>query len=232
MSNQVTFAQRPAVTPTIYAYALPDVPTHKGYLKVGYTERNVEERVREQLHTSGVRYQIVLRESAMRSDGSCFTDHEVHTLLRRRFRQLATGQGRNEWFACSVNDVRAAVVAVRRGSANLENRSQTFKMRPEQVRAVQMTMDFYASAARDDPGRAPKFLWNAKMRFGKPQPQKEKPAIDLSKIVPGAVVTHPKFGQGTIVKLDKQMKYLRVTFDVGEKVFVCPTVFEQGFLKL
>ena len=167
MSNQVSFAQRPAVTPTIYAYALPDVPTHKGYLKVGYTERDVEERVREQLHTSGVHYQIVLRESAMRPDGSCFTDHDVHAVLRRRFRQLATGQGRNEWFACSVNDVRAAVVAVRRGSANLENRSQTFKMRPEQVRAVQMTMDFYASAARDDPGRAPKFLWNAKMRFGK-----------------------------------------------------------------
>lgn len=167
MSNPVTFEQRPSVTPTIYAYTLPDVPTHRGYLKVGYTERNVEERVREQLHTSGVRYQIVLRESAMRSDGSCFTDHEVHTLLRRRFRQLTTGQGRNEWFRCSVNDVRAAVVAVRSGSANLENRSQTFKMRPEQVRAVQMTMDYYASASKDDPGRAPKFLWNAKMRFGK-----------------------------------------------------------------
>ena len=167
MSNPVTFEQRPSVTPTIYAYTLPDVPNHKGFLKVGYTERNVEERVREQLHTSGVRYQIVLRESAMRSDGSCFTDHEVHTLLRRRFRQLTTGQGRNEWFRCSVNDVRAAVVAVRSGSANLENRSQTFKMRPEQVRAVQMTIDYYASASKDDPGRAPKFLWNAKMRFGK-----------------------------------------------------------------
>ena len=57
------FAPRPEVTPTIYAYELVDVASHKGYLKIGYTERDVETRVAEQMHTSAVPYKIVLRAS-------------------------------------------------------------------------------------------------------------------------------------------------------------------------
>lgn len=165
---QEFFQQRPEVTPTIYAYALPDLTSHKGYLKVGFTDRTVEERVREQIGTIAARYQIVLSESAMRPDGSCFTDHEVHAVLRKKgFRQLNAGEDRNEWYQCSVKDVKAAILAVRDGVANIENRTQTFKMRPEQTRAVQMTMDYFKKAKQDEPDRPPKFLWNAKMRFGK-----------------------------------------------------------------
>lgn len=40
-------------------------------------------------------------------------------------------------------------------------------MRPEQRRAVEKTLDYYKSVENEDPDRAPKFLWNAKMRFGK-----------------------------------------------------------------
>lgn len=40
-------------------------------------------------------------------------------------------------------------------------------MRPEQVRAVERTADYFRKAKSDEPGRVPKFLWNAKMRFGK-----------------------------------------------------------------
>ena len=42
------FPQRPDISPTIYAYELRGVLSHKGYLKVGYTERDVETRVKEQ----------------------------------------------------------------------------------------------------------------------------------------------------------------------------------------
>ena len=162
------FIQRPQVHPTIYAYSLVGVASHNGYLKVGFTERDVDTRVREQLHTSGVPYKIHLRESAMRADGSCFTDHDVHAILRQRgFQQLNQGEDRNEWFRCSVNDVMAAIVTLRTGLANEENRTQIFKMRPEQYQAVSKTMEYYKSARKEDPTRAPKFLWNAKMRFGK-----------------------------------------------------------------
>ena len=162
------FAPRPELTPTIYAYELIDVASHKGYLKVGYTERDVETRVAEQMHTSAVPYRIVLKASAMRPDGSCFTDHDVHAILKKKgYMQLNAGNDKNEWFKCDVNAVKAAIIAVRDGTANIENRTQTFKMRPEQTRAVQMTMDYFKQAKKDEPDRAPKFLWNAKMRFGK-----------------------------------------------------------------
>lgn len=168
MSNQEFFLQRPQIHPTIYAYSLVGVASHNGYLKVGFTERDVDTRVKEQIHTVGVPFKIHLRESAMRTDGTCFTDHDVHTILRQRgFLQLNAGEDRNEWFKCSVNDVMAAIVALRTGNANVENRTQTFKMRPEQYHAVDKTVEYFKAARKEDPDRPPKFLWNAKMRFGK-----------------------------------------------------------------
>lgn len=162
------FVQRPQIHPTIYAYSLVGVASHNGYLKVGFTERDVDTRVKEQVHTVGVPFKIHLRESAMRTDGTCFTDHDVHAILRRRgFRQLNAGEDRNEWFKCSVNDVMAAIVALRTGTTNTENRTQTFKMRPEQFYAVDKTAEYFKAAKKEDPDRPPKFLWNAKMRFGK-----------------------------------------------------------------
>ncbi|MDD6980396.1 MAG: GIY-YIG nuclease family protein [Clostridia bacterium] len=168
MANQEFFIQRPAVTPTIYAYELVGVQSHKGYLKVGYTDRDAETRIKEQLHTSGIPYRILLKESAMRPDGSCFTDHEVHAVLRRKgFAQYLEGADRNEWFRCSVRDVQSAILELREGITSDENRTQTFKMRPEQTVAVQKTMDYFALAKKEEPNKSPKFLWNAKMRFGK-----------------------------------------------------------------
>ena len=162
------FKERPSVSPTVYAYALDGVLSHNGYIKVGYTERDVEKRVYEQLHTSGVHYKILLKESAMCKDGTCFSDHDVHAILRRKgFSQLKEGADKNEWFKCSIGDIRAALTELHTGIRLDGKRTQAFKMRPEQQLAVKRTMEYYASAKKDEPNRAPKFLWNAKMRFGK-----------------------------------------------------------------
>jgi hypothetical protein len=168
MSNQDFFSQRPDVVPTIYAYELPDVATHKGYIKVGYTTRDAETRIAEQLQTSGVRYKILLKESAMRSDGAPFRDHHVHSLLRfRGFKQLNEDTAKNEWFKCKVKDVQEAIVQLRTGIEHERGRTATFEMRPEQNAAVERTMEYFEKAKADEPNRPPKFLWNAKMRFGK-----------------------------------------------------------------
>ena len=168
MAHQEFFAQRPAVTPTIYVYNLPQVTTHKGYIKVGYTDRDAETRINEQMHTSGLKANILYTESAMCSDGSIFTDKDVHRILRRKgFRQMNEGNDRNEWFNCSVADVRAAIIELKQGIITDASRTATFKMRPEQHNAVQRTMEYFAYAKKEEPDRAPKFLWNAKMRFGK-----------------------------------------------------------------
>lgn len=162
------FPQRPESHPTIYTYETIGVESHKGYVKVGYTERDVETRINEQLHTAAVPYRLLAHWSAMKNDGSCFTDHDVHGILKAKgFRQLNEGEDRNEWFKCTLNDVKAAITAIQTGTENVENRTQTFSMRPEQEQAVDMTMNYYQSAYEPDSGRTPKFLWNAKMRFGK-----------------------------------------------------------------
>ena len=162
------FPQRPTVTPTIYAYKLVGVESHKGFLKVGYTDRTAKERIDEQLHTSKVKYEIVLVESAMTNDGNCFTDKDVHKILeRKRFRRLNPMDKTDEWFRCTVSDVEAAILSLRTGLSNIENRTQNFAMRPEQYRAVEQTKRYFEQALKEEPNRTPKFLWNAKMRFGK-----------------------------------------------------------------
>ena len=160
------FPQRPEVHPMIYAYRDLN-PDYDGLLKVGYTEKDVDRRVAQQYPTKRpdgkLPYEILYRSSAMREDGSCFTDHDVHRMLRRR---KITGVG-GEWFRCTVDELEAAVLAVKTDTLNEENRTRTFAMRPEQEEAVNKTIAYFRSAKLDAPDRAPKFLWNAKMRFGK-----------------------------------------------------------------
>lgn len=160
------FPQRPASHPMIYAYEDTN-PQYKGLLKVGYTSVDVDKRVAQQYPTKrpdgSVPYRIVLRESAMYPDGGSFTDKDVHKMLRRK---QITGMG-GEWFKCTADDVRAAIIAVRNHTTNDENRTQTFRMRPEQEDAVNRTIAYYRSAYEEGSMRTPKFLWNAKMRFGK-----------------------------------------------------------------
>lgn len=80
--DNIFFKQRPAVVPQIYGYKVPGVPSHNGFIKVGYTGRpDVNIRIGEQVGTIGVNYELVLTESAMRPDGSCFLDTDVHDVL-------------------------------------------------------------------------------------------------------------------------------------------------------
>lgn len=160
------FPQRPDAHPMIYAYEDTN-PQYKGLLKIGYTAIDVDKRVVQQYPTKrpngSVPYRIVYRESAMYSDGSSFTDHDVHRALKQRH---ITNMG-GEWFRCTVNDVRAAVLAVKKHTLNIENRVNSFSMRPEQEAAVEKTMAYFKSVYSEDSNRFPKFLWNCKMRFGK-----------------------------------------------------------------
>ncbi|HJJ68454.1 MAG TPA: GIY-YIG nuclease family protein [Methanocorpusculum sp.] len=141
-------------------------PHYAGYLKIGYTTKSIDERVAEQYpikRPDGVTpYVIVVRESAMREDGTSFNDHAVHRYLMKR--DVANVGG--EWFKCTPDDVVAAVLALRTRTDNVENRTLSFSMRPEQEAAVTKTENYFTSLVSDEV-RYPKFLWNCKMRFGK-----------------------------------------------------------------
>jgi len=165
MTDQSFFPQRPDLNPMIYAYNDLN-PEYEGLLKVGYTEVDVDQRVAQQYPTKrpdGLKpYRIVLRESALYPDGSSFTDREVHKILKKKDLLSAVG---GEWFRCTAEDVRAAIVAVKTGTDNIENRTRAFSMRPEQEEAVRKTAEYFKKNQNFD--SPPKFLWNAKMRFGK-----------------------------------------------------------------
>ncbi len=161
--NKTFFPPRPAATPTIYAYELVGVGTHAGLLKVGYTDRDAQQRVAEQLKTVRLQYNIVFEESAMKNDGSSFTDHDIHRPLRRA--GFANPEG--EWFKCTVKDIKAAIWAIKSGERNEDNRTLTFGMRPEQEEAVNKSIAYFTSFKKENKDKTPHFLWNAKMRFGK-----------------------------------------------------------------
>ncbi|MCF8054734.1 MAG: GIY-YIG nuclease family protein, partial [Deltaproteobacteria bacterium] len=167
VDKQEFFPQRPASRPTIYAYEDTN-PQYAGLLKVGYTTVDAQSRVAQQYPTKKPGkppYLIVLEESAMRNDGTAFTDHDVHQMLRLSGIENPDG----EWFRCTVEQVKAAIIAVSTGQLNEENRSLDFKMRPEQVEAVEKTAAYFVSWRNDrnNQNKPPHFLWNAKMRFGK-----------------------------------------------------------------
>ena len=89
------FPPRPESKPTIYAYEDTN-PQYKGMLKVGYTTVNVQSRVKQQYPTlkpGKPPYRIVLEESAMRSDGTAFSDHDVHRYLPLRVSKTPMANG-------------------------------------------------------------------------------------------------------------------------------------------
>jgi len=149
--------------PRIYAYSIDD-KAHRGLLKVGQTTRNVKQRIAEQVKTAAIKnYKIELDESAERDDGTIFSDHDVRgALVRKKFANPEL-----EWMRCSLKDLRTALTELRTGQRFTGTHHQTFKMRREQTEAVGKTFDYFHSIWSEDQHAVPRFLWNAKMRFGK-----------------------------------------------------------------
>lgn len=150
--------------PTIYVYS---DTRYAGSLKVGYTTKTAEERVKEQypVITPNQSWKILLDEPAIREDGTVFKDYDVHKALINQGVERDAG----EWFNCDLNAVKSALVAVHSGKPNNEKRNQSFKMRPEQQEAVERTAQYFINIKKDKAylNKEPHFLWNAKMRFGK-----------------------------------------------------------------
>ena len=156
-------APKPEARPRIYAYSIDDA-AHKGLLKVGQTTRNVKQRVAEQVKTAAIKnYRIELEETAERDDCTLFSDHEVRAaLVRKGFENVEL-----EWMRCSVKEVKTVLAELRTGQKFTGTHHETFSMRREQLDAVAKTSDYYHSIWAENKNAVPRFLWNAKMRFGK-----------------------------------------------------------------
>jgi hypothetical protein len=156
-------APKPEARPHIYAYSIDD-EAHKGLLKVGQTTRDVKQRVAEQVKTAAIKnYKIELEESSVRDDGTLFTDHQVRAELAKKGFQKAE----LEWMQCSIADVRTVLTELRTGQEFTGTHHEMFPMRWEQAEAVGKTHAYFHSIWKEDMHAVPRFLWNAKMRFGK-----------------------------------------------------------------
>src|SRR5690554_2607962 len=160
----------------IYVYSAPGYDTGwtrtvgattvkgHGKLKVGWTGRaDARIRVKEQTGTvypDGEGIVIHLDEPAVRDDGTTFTDTDVHHILDQ-----AGVTRTGEVVEATLDEVRAAIAAVRARRPYDPGRTNDFGLRPEQEQAVEVTAEYFRAHAKDPvPAR---FLWNAKMRFGK-----------------------------------------------------------------
>ncbi len=156
-------APKPEARPRIYAYSIDD-KAHKGLLKVGQTTRDVKQRIAEQLKTAAIKnYKVELDEPAERDDGTIFTDHHVRAaLVTKKFENTEL-----EWMRCTVKDVKTVLTELRTGQQFTGTHHETFAMRREQIEAVNKTHAYFHSIWKEDMHAMPRFLWNAKMRFGK-----------------------------------------------------------------
>ena len=165
-SNKNFFPEKKILSPKIYGYS-DSSPQLEGLIKIGYTGTgDIKKRVKQQyptLRPGKEPYKILIEKTAVRNDGSSFTDIDVHKFLRAKGIENPKG----EWFRCSVATVNAAIEFIYDGKIGELSRDLNFKMRPEQENAVNMTFNYFHAFRKKNKDKTPRFLWNAKMRFGK-----------------------------------------------------------------
>lgn len=152
------------VTPMIYAYTTPEITRHRGWTKIGYTEQEVEARIKQQTYTADVKWNLEWKGNALFDDGSGerFTDKDFHAYLRKSGVEQETGKN-NEWFHVTGPESRAKFYDFRANHGILESLSKAvpYQLRKEQEVAVEQTI------AYKNEHKEGEFLWNAKPRFGK-----------------------------------------------------------------
>jgi len=158
-------------SPTIYAYITPNDVSKKGWVKIGYTDRDAETRIKEQTHTSNTKYELLWSHDARYDRGEYFNDDDFHWYLvqsgieRGKFED--TGKP-SEWFYFGEGNEKQTDELFRKFIFRDYSQIQApaggtqYQLREEQTDAVKRTLAYLKS------GKEPTdFLWNAKPRFGK-----------------------------------------------------------------
>lgn len=166
----------------IYILGAPD-DAHRGLLKIGETiittkipaknltpncpelNRAAVARIRQYMPTAGVPYKLLHTELAVDDKNEAFRDHDVHDVLTKSgIERVCIGNGQ-EWFRTDLKIARRALDAVKHGKKFLagirpKDIREEIIFRPEQETAIARTVAYFKNGGD-------RFLWNAKMRFGK-----------------------------------------------------------------
>jgi len=147
----------------IYAWSTEEIEKYQGCLKVGQTTQDVNSRIRRSQGVAHFTYLLEVDESAERIDGTYFRDSAV----RDRLKQKGFENVELEWMRCTAEDVLAVIQELKTGQEKAGTHFETFSMREEQATAVERTVSYFESIWTENRKAVPRFLWNAKMRFGK-----------------------------------------------------------------
>lgn len=156
------------VIPMIYAYTTPGIIYHDGWTKIGYTERDVDLRIKEQTQTAHIIPHKEWQDLAIFSDGKTrFTDKEFHTYLVKndikRMDPEPDAEGCPEWFYISGDKAYDLFGKFKRDMGVLQTLGVvSYVLRKEQKDAVEQTKNYFL-----DSSHKAECLWNAKPRFGK-----------------------------------------------------------------
>ena len=151
------------VVPMCYAYTTPQIKDHDGWTKIGFTEQDVDTRIRQQTQTADIEYKIEWKANAIYDDGSgdIFHDTDFHGYLKKVGIERKTG---TEWFHIlpQVSKQRFDEFRANRGVSQTDAVIE-YKLREEQQKAVEQAKAYFKNHTEEDA----EFLWNAKPRFGK-----------------------------------------------------------------
>jgi len=160
------------VIPLIYAYTTPEIARHDGWTKIGYTEKDADERIKEQVGTADVKYVLEWKGNAVyEGTDETFTDHDFHAYLTKGGVERGTqkdGNGKvtkTEWFHILPDPAHHKFYDFRSNKGVLKSSGAAvpYVLRDEQTAAVTQTLDYFHSHEAS----SAEFLWNAKPRFGK-----------------------------------------------------------------
>lgn len=161
MMTEAKISTTKEVIPVCYAYTTPELRKHDGWTKIGFTERDAEERIKEQVSTSDVDYKLEWANNAVyEGSNETFRDSDFHKYLINLGVQRKEGK---EWFEIEPDKAEFDFFKFRktRGLIETDDKPAPYRLRNEQAEAVAMTMEYFNSHDRGE------FLWNAKPRFGK-----------------------------------------------------------------
>ena len=166
MDDRTRISSYRRVVPMIYAYQTPGYPKHEGWTKIGETKNGVDKRIRQQVHTAWIDYELQWQDNALFKDGSgvYFHDHDFHNFLERR-KQVERNPG-TEWFR--IDGPQSYIMFNEFASRRYPRMEigSSYVLREQQEEAVRLTLN-YIGLSETMSGDKRRFLWNAKPRFGK-----------------------------------------------------------------
>ena len=149
--------------PVLYAYEeKSSIGKKDGYIFLGYTTQDVHKHFVNCFSGNTDNFRNILVVSAMNSKGDVTTDEMIYSHLTKKGYEI-----RQDGCIKISKDTLINNINVILNNGMDKTRTNTFPLRPEQEEAVTMAENYFTHMDSQDPDRAPHFLWNCKMRFGK-----------------------------------------------------------------